>query len=82
MPRHELEALMERRQASSRAATLSEVLLPEVWKPLLILNTFFLFQQLSVVYVIVFYAIDIAHEAGVQTDAYLVSDLIAATRLL
>lgn len=82
MPPHELVGLMERRQASSRAATLSDVLLPEVWKPLLILNTFFLFQQLSGVYVIVFYAIDIAHEAGVQTDAYLVSVLIAATRLL
>jgi hypothetical protein len=82
MPHHELEALMERRQASSRAATLSEVLLPEAWKPLLILNTFFLFQQLSGVYVIVFYAINIAQEAGVQTDAYLVSDLIAAKRLL
>jgi hypothetical protein len=30
MQRHELEALMERRQASSRAATHSDVLLPEV----------------------------------------------------
>lgn len=82
MPRHELDALMENRQASSRAVTLSDVLRPEVWKPLLILNTFFLFQQLSGVYVIVFYAIDIAHEAGVQTDAYLLSVLIGATRLL
>jgi hypothetical protein len=82
MPRHELEALMERQQTSSPAATLSDVLLPEVWKPLLILNTFFLFQQLSGVYVVVFYAVDIAQEAGVNTDAYLVAVLIAATRLL
>ena len=82
MPRHELDALMENRQVNSRRATLSDLLRPEVWKPLLILNTFFLFQQLSGVYVIVFYAIDIAKEAGVQTDAYLLSVLIGATRLL
>jgi hypothetical protein len=58
------------------------VLRPEVWKPLLILNSFFLFQQLSGVFVIMFYAVDIAHEAGVITDGHLVSVLIGATRFL
>jgi MFS family permease len=81
-PRHEVEALLDCRQGSTRAAPLSAVLRPEVWKPLLILNTFFLFQQLSGVFVVVFYAVDIARDAGVSSDVYLVSLLIGVTRML
>jgi MFS family permease len=82
LPRQEVEALLDRGRPSAGAARLSAVLRPEVWKPLLILNTFFLFQQLSGVFVVIFYAVDIADEAGVHTDGYLVSVLIGATRLL
>jgi hypothetical protein len=63
-PRHELEALLDCRQGSTRAALISSVLRPEVWKHLFIQNTF-LFQQLSGVFIIVFYAVDIARNAGV-----------------
>jgi MFS family permease len=60
LPRQEVEALLDRGNASARAAHLSAVLRPEVWKPLLILNSFFLFQQISGVFVVIFYAVDIA----------------------
>lgn len=82
LPRQEVEALLDRGGPSARAVHLSTVLRPEVWKPLLILNTFFLFQQISGVFVVIFYAVDIADDAGVHTDGYLVSVLIGATRLL
>ena len=82
MPRHQLETQKESQQTSSPAIKLSDLLLPELWKPLLILNIFFLFQHFSGIYVVVFYAIDIAREAGINTDEYLVSVLIAAVRLL
>jgi sugar porter (SP) family MFS transporter len=82
LPRQEVEALLDRGDSSVRAAHLSTVLRPEVWKPLLILNTFFLFQQISGVFVVIFYAVDIADDAGVHTDGHLVSVLIGATRLL
>lgn len=82
LPRQEVEALLDRGSPSPRAANFSDVIRPEVWKPLLILNMFFLFQQISGVFVVIFYAVDIADEAGVHTDGYLVSVLIGATRLL
>lgn len=82
LPRQEVEALLDRGSPSARTAHLSAVLRPEVWKPLLILNSFFLFQQISGVFVVIFYAVDIADEVGVHTDGYLVSVLIGATRLL
>lgn len=81
-PRTEVEALLDCRKSSTRTATLSSVLRPEVWKPLLVLNTFFLFQQLSGIFVVVFYAVDIARDAGVPSDGHLMSVLIGATRLL
>jgi MFS family permease len=82
LPRQEVEALLDGGSPSSGSAPFSALLRPEVWKPLLILNAFFLFQQMSGVFVVIFYAVDIAQEAGVHADGHLVSVLIGATRLL
>lgn len=77
--RHDLDALVAPTPASP--ASLGVVLQPQVWKPLVIMNFFFLFQQLAGVFVVVFYAIDIAKEAGIEANGYLVTVLIGVTRL-
>jgi hypothetical protein len=82
LSRQEVEGLLRRGGPDARTAAVSGLLRPEVWKPLLILNTFFLFQQMSGVFVVIFYAVDIAQEAGVHADGYLVSVLIGAARFL
>ncbi|XP_065331408.1 facilitated trehalose transporter Tret1-2 homolog isoform X1 [Cloeon dipterum] len=55
---------------------------PQFWKPLLILNVFFFFQQASGVYVVIFYAVDVVQEAGVTMDKYLATVLIGVARLV
>lgn len=55
---------------------------PESYKPLLIMNGFFLFQQLTGTFVVIFYAIAIVHEAGVTTDPFVVAVLIGVSRLI
>lgn len=55
---------------------------PTFWKPFLILLGYFFFQQISGSFVVIFYAIDIVKEAGVNIDAYLAIVLIAIARLI
>ncbi|XP_059474208.1 solute carrier family 2, facilitated glucose transporter member 8-like isoform X2 [Neocloeon triangulifer] len=55
---------------------------PEFWKPLLILNVFFAFQQFSGIYVVIFYAVDVVQEAGVTMDKYLATVFIGVARLI
>jgi sugar porter (SP) family MFS transporter len=55
---------------------------PEAYKPLLIMNAFFFFQQFSGIFVIIFYAVTIAKEAGVNFDSYLAAVLIGVCRLI
>lgn len=43
---------------------------PNVWKPFLILLVFFTFQQLSGIYVIVFYAVNVLEDIGVDVNEY------------
>ncbi|KAF4523968.1 hypothetical protein B566_EDAN013551 [Ephemera danica] len=61
---------------------------PEFWKPLLIMNLFFAFQQFSGIYVVIFYAVDMASyfegEAEGRSpliDKYLAAVLIGVARL-
>lgn len=51
-------------------------------RPLLIMNAFFFFQQFSGIFVVIFYAVDVVHEADVTVDDYLAAVLIGLTRLL
>ena len=54
---------------------------PEGYKPLLIMNAFFFFQQWSGCFVVVFYAVSIAKDTGVNFDGYVASVLLGLTRL-
>jgi hypothetical protein len=55
---------------------------PEAYKPLLIFNLFFFFQQFSGIFVVILYAVTIVKETGVQVDGYLVTVLIGISRLV
>ncbi|KAK3908861.1 Facilitated trehalose transporter Tret1 [Frankliniella fusca] len=68
--------------ASGPRGLLRDLRRPECWKPLLIMNVFFLFQQLSGVFVVIFYAVDMVVEAGVDANPYYVTVMIGLARLL
>lgn len=53
-----------------------------MWKPFIILFFFFALQQLSGIYVILFYAVTVLEDIGVSIDEYLGSVGIGAVRLL
>jgi hypothetical protein len=67
--------------SSSWKDTLSFLKRPEAYKPLLIMNAFFFFQQFSGIFVVVFYAVGIVRETGVHFDGYLATVLIGVSRL-
>ena len=54
---------------------------PEVWKPFLILNTFFFFQQFCGIYVISAYAVKVISAAGVTQDPFLVTVLLGILQI-
>ncbi|XP_054266048.1 facilitated trehalose transporter Tret1-2 homolog isoform X2 [Macrosteles quadrilineatus] len=83
----ELQLLEDRarkntRRSLSLTTTLKALSRPEAWKPLIIMNTFFFFQQFTGTFVVIFYAVDVVQEAGVKTDPFLVTVLIGLTRLV
>lgn len=55
---------------------------PRVWKPFLILFAFFALQQISGIYVILFYAVTVLEDIGVKMDAYTGSVGLALVRLV
>ncbi|XP_066596395.1 facilitated trehalose transporter Tret1-2 homolog [Prorops nasuta] len=54
---------------------------PSVWKPFLILLLFFTLQQLSGIYVILFYAVSVLKDIGLDINEYLGSVAIGIVRL-
>ena len=62
--------------------TLNFLKRPEAYKPLLIINAFFFFQQFSGIYVVIMYTVTIVRETEVQVDSYLVTVLIGISRLV
>lgn len=54
---------------------------PNVWKPFLILLVFFALQQLSGIYVILFYAVNVLKDIGVNVNKYTASIGIGVIRL-
>ncbi|XP_026688020.1 facilitated trehalose transporter Tret1-like [Diaphorina citri] len=54
---------------------------PEAYKPLIILNVFFLFQQLTGIYVAVSYTLDFVKDSGVTKDIGFIAVLLGALRL-
>lgn len=55
---------------------------PSVWKPFLILVTFFIFQEGSGLYVILYYAVNFFQESGSTIDKYVLSIIVAMVRLV
>ncbi|XP_033225676.1 facilitated trehalose transporter Tret1-like [Belonocnema kinseyi] len=55
--------------------------LPEVWKPFLILNSFFFFQQFCGIYVISAYAVKVITSAGITQNALLVTVIIGILQI-
>lgn len=54
---------------------------PSVWKPFLILLAFFALQQLTGIYVVLFYAVSLLRDIGVSMNQYVGSVGIGAVRL-
>ncbi|XP_011701918.1 PREDICTED: facilitated trehalose transporter Tret1-like [Wasmannia auropunctata] len=55
---------------------------PNVWKPFLILLAFFALQQLSGIYVILFYAVSVLRDIGIDVNEYAASVGMGVIRLL
>lgn len=55
---------------------------PAVWKPTLITLAFFVCQQGSGFYLLLFYSVDVLHDAKVQWDGITVTLMLSASRLL
>ncbi|XP_046672467.1 facilitated trehalose transporter Tret1-like isoform X2 [Homalodisca vitripennis] len=85
--REEMEILTERVRSNQKrslalTSTLKALTKPEAYKPLIIMNTFFFFQQFTGTFVVIFYAVDVVKEAGITVDPFLVTILIGVTRLV
>ncbi|XP_018351590.1 PREDICTED: facilitated trehalose transporter Tret1-like [Trachymyrmex septentrionalis] len=52
------------------------ILLPEVWKPIVILNFFFFFQRFSGTYVIIYYCVDIISRLNITIDPFLITVIV------
>lgn len=61
----------EHKQLIASSAGLRSCLEPVVYKPVLLLTSIFLFQQLSGAYVVIFYAIDIFREIKVRYEDFI-----------
>lgn len=54
----------------------------EVWKPFLILITFFVFQELSGIYIVLYYAVDFFRQTGTYYNDYVASIMVASLRFI
>ncbi|XP_011696147.1 PREDICTED: facilitated trehalose transporter Tret1-like [Wasmannia auropunctata] len=57
-------------------------LLPEVWKPFVILNVYFFLQKFSGAYVILFYTVDIVSAVNIIIDPYFVTVIVGIIQLV
>ncbi|XP_053666955.1 facilitated trehalose transporter Tret1-like [Anopheles marshallii] len=69
-------------ESSKKPSKLVQLKKPEVYKPLGIMCTFFLFQQFSGIFVIIVYAASFSVEAGVSIDPFLSAVLVGLTRVV
>lgn len=76
------DSSIERREKNEKIPFKNALLLPNVWKPFFILLLFFFLQQLSGIYVILFYAVNVIHEFNSNIDEYAGSIVIGLVRLL
>ncbi|XP_052866436.1 facilitated trehalose transporter Tret1-like [Anopheles cruzii] len=69
-------------ETSKKPSKLVQLKKPEVYKPLTIMCTFFMFQQFSGIFVIIVYAASFSVEAGVAIDPFLAAVLVGLTRVV
>ncbi|XP_030374179.1 facilitated trehalose transporter Tret1-2 homolog [Scaptodrosophila lebanonensis] len=77
-----LQKSMQLHQGEKKPSFIKCLRLPEVYKPLLILMGLFAFQQLTGIFIIIVYAVQISMEAGVTIDPFLCAVLIGASRVI
>ncbi|KAH8407712.1 hypothetical protein KR222_011196 [Zaprionus bogoriensis] len=77
-----LQKALQQHDGEVKPSFLSCLHLPEVYKPLLILMGLFAFQQLSGIFVIIVYAVQISTEAGVSIDPFMCAVLIGVARVV
>ncbi|KYN06103.1 hypothetical protein ALC62_02965 [Cyphomyrmex costatus] len=56
--------------------------LPEVWKPFVILNLYFLLQQFSGLYVIITYAVDMIQRIDIMIDPFFITVIVGVVQLV
>ncbi|XP_063985259.1 uncharacterized protein LOC135166676 [Diachasmimorpha longicaudata] len=56
--------------------------LPEVWKPFLILNALFVFQQFCGICVIIAYSVDFVTKVGLSADPFLITAIMGVIQFL
>lgn len=69
------------KRKEEKASLLRGLHMPNVWKPFLILLTFFALQQLSGIYVILFYAVSVLKDIGIDVNEYAASVGMGVIRL-
>ncbi|XP_069699261.1 facilitated trehalose transporter Tret1-like isoform X2 [Periplaneta americana] len=83
----ELEAMIEKKTSQDSdkntwRETLAFLKRPEAYKPLLIINAFFFFQQWSGILVFIVYTVTLIIETGIEFDGYLATVLVGVARLI
>jgi MFS family permease len=75
--------IMSRRMNSSVVPSVWKVIsVPEIYKPLLIINAFFAFQQFTGTFVIVVYATKFVESTSADVDIFLITVLIGVSRVI
>ncbi|RZF41842.1 hypothetical protein LSTR_LSTR005304 [Laodelphax striatellus] len=68
-------------QGSSMCSLLKQCSSPSVWKPFFILTFFFIFQEGSGIYIVLYYAVHFFQKIGSSLDSNVASILVATVRL-
>ncbi|XP_060654733.1 facilitated trehalose transporter Tret1 [Drosophila nasuta] len=77
-----LQKSLQLREGEKKPSFTRCLRLPEVYKPLLILMGLFAFQQLSGIFVVIVYAVQISIEAGVSIDPFMCAVFIGVARVV
>ncbi|XP_054278714.1 facilitated trehalose transporter Tret1-2 homolog [Macrosteles quadrilineatus] len=77
------ESLREKNaENEGRGNQWGQFLSPSVWKPFLILITFFAFQEGSGLYIMLYYAVNFFQESGSTMNKYVLCIIVASVRLV
>ncbi|KAH8348578.1 hypothetical protein KR084_008789 [Drosophila pseudotakahashii] len=77
-----LQKSLQQRDAEVKESFWRSLKEPEVHKPLLILMSLFGFQQLTGIFVVIVFAVQISSEAGIEIDPFMCAVLIGLARLV